>query len=98
MTYKYNPIEHTAKIKAGLETAKKKGKKLGRPKSGKIRGEDSVIRLYEAGEVEVGKDVDKNGNRYIELDKATYANISYHVGVSKSTVQRIINKYKKQND
>ena len=43
MTYNYNKEQHTAKIKIGLETAKKKGKKLGRPKGGKIKGEDEVV-------------------------------------------------------
>lgn len=74
MTYKFNQEQHTAKIKAGLATAKKNGKKLGRPKGGKIKGEDEVIRLYEV--------------------KATHADIAQVVGVSKGTVQKIINKYK----
>ena len=88
MTYKYNPTEHTAKIKAGLETAKKKGKKLGRPKSGKIKGEERVIEIY--------KD---RANQLIEYNFVmTYSEIAEEVGVSKSTVQRIINKYRKNED
>ena len=86
MTYKFNKEQHTAKIKAGLETAKKKGKKLGRPKSGKIRGEDEVLDCLKQGKVII----------HMWEVKATYANIAQAVGVSKSTVQRIINKYKKQ--
>jgi len=85
--YTFSKEAHTAKIKAGLETAKKKGKKLGRPKGGKIKGEDEVMRYY------LGKSHPELNLKTI----ATHANIAQVVGISKSTVQKIINKYK-QNE
>ncbi len=85
MTYKFNPVKHAAKIKAGMEAAKQAGKKLGRPKSKKIIGEDEVIHWWKCGIV----------NIHMWEVKATYTNIAQVVGISKGTVQRIINKYKK---
>ena len=86
MTYKFNKETHTAKIKAGLETAKKKGKKLGRPKGGKIKGEDEVIEAY-----------NRDDKVPFFVPKMTYSEIAKEVGVSIGTVQKIINKYKANN-
>ena len=88
-------IEHKAKIKAGLEIAKKKGKKLGRPKGGKIKGEDEVTQVYNMGWIHY-MDYDqirRCSNAALPL-KVTQVNIAKWVGVSKGTVQKIINKYK----
>jgi DNA invertase Pin-like site-specific DNA recombinase len=87
MTYNYNKEQHTAKIKAGLETAKKNGKKLGRPKGGKIKGEDSVLETLSRGRNRKFQDT---GEPYY----LTNWDIAEVVGISKSTVQKIINKYK----
>ena len=84
MTYKFNKETHSIKVKAGMQAAKQAGKKLGRPKSGKIKGEDEVIFWWKCGIV----------NIHMWEVKATYANIARTVGVSIGTVQRIINKYK----
>ena len=83
--YTFSKEAHTAKIKTGLETAKKKGKKLGRPKGGKIKGEDRVLGLY-----------NQDKKHYI-FGNLTISKISKLSDVSKSTVQKIINKYK-QNE
>ena len=90
MTYKFNKEQHTAKIKAGLKTAKKKGKKLGRPKGGKIKGEDEVMYYYNRC-LQARKDMNLNFriNRQMIADE---------VGISKSTVQNIINKYKQNGN
>jgi DNA invertase Pin-like site-specific DNA recombinase len=85
MTYKFNKEQHTTKIKAGLETAKKKGKKLGRPKGGKIKGEDRVLGLY-----------NQDKKHYI-FGNLTISKIAELSGISKSTVQKIINKYRNEN-
>jgi len=77
MTYKFNPTQHSTKIKAGLLKAKQAGRKLGRPKSEKIKGEDQVMSLY-------------------DYKPNTYDDIAQSVGVSRSTVQKIINKYKRK--
>ena len=76
--------QHTTKIKAGLEKAKQAGKKLGRPKSDKIKGQAGVVKSYE--------DNLRRGG------KCTYQEIAEMVGVSRSTVQKIINKYKKSDE
>ena len=89
MTYKFNPTQHSTKIKTGLLKAKQVGKKLGRPKGGKIKGEDEVISLY----ILRKKDMPNCRN----FNKFTHKNIVAIVGVSKGTVQKIINKYKKEN-
>jgi DNA invertase Pin-like site-specific DNA recombinase len=89
--YKFNKEQHTAKIKAGLVTAKKKGKKLGRPrmlKGDKIKGEDEVIALYSTS---TGKIYFKK-----ELRKPTYEIVAEIVGISPTTVQKIINKYRNE--
>ena len=52
---------------------------LGRPKGGKIKGEDEVIRFYTN-----------------QLARIKYQLLAELAGVSKSTVQKIINKYKKE--
>ncbi len=94
MTYKFNPTQHSTKIKAGLFRAKQAGKKLGRPTGGKIKGEDEVIRLYNREDVisDDGKEI------FVDLDLIciTYEGIAKKAGVSKSTVQKIINKYKRK--
>ena len=121
MTYKYNKEQHTAKIKAGLETAKKKGKKLGRPKGGKIKGEEMVIAIYECYFLKKtsfilnnptimkrllksrwsnsqGLNVEDYGcgpcNEFDDNNNPTYKDIANEAHLSKSTVQKIINKYK----
>lgn len=81
--YKFNPQQHAAKIKAGMQAAKQAGKKLGRPKGGKIKGEDEVKDLYI-----------NYINRHISL---TIQEISEIAGVSIGTVRKIINKYKKRD-
>lgn len=93
VTYKFNPTQHSTKIKAGLLKAKQAGKKLGRPKSEKIKGEDEVIRLYNSCHPS-NRPKEKP---YIMLAKYGYNEIANDVGVSKSTVQKIINKYKQSN-
>ena len=95
MTYNYNKEQHTAKIKTGLETAKKKGKKLGRPKGGKIKGEDEVIAFYK---LERQTQYIYNSEGMIKkVRRHTYGHIAECVGVSKGTVQKIINKYRNEN-
>ena len=89
--YTFSKEAHTAKIKTGLETAKKKGKKLGRPKGGKIKGEDIVIMFY------TGKLGIPDGSNIITRSKMSHSLIAEEAGISKSTVQKIINKYK-QNE
>ena len=90
MTYSYNKEQHTAKIKAGLETAKKKGKKLGRPKGGKIKGEDEVIDIYINGvTMKIGDEIVNYKYTYDAIAKITFVSIG--------TVQKIINKYKKND-
>lgn len=71
-----------------MQAAKQAGKKLGRPKSGKIKGEDEVIKYYQFKKVGAGTGV---------VIKFTIKEIAGIVGVSKGTVQKIINKYKKGN-
>ena len=80
MTYNFDSKTHSTKIKTGLQAAKQAGKKLGRPKGGKIKGEARVLGLY-------------NQDRFL-----TYSKIAELAKVSKGTVQKIINKYKSQND
>jgi len=79
MIYKFNPTQHSTKIKAGLLKAKQAGKKLGRPRGGKIKGEDEVIRFYTN-----------------QLTRLKYQLLAALAGISKSTVQKIINKYRKE--
>ena len=67
-----------------MQAAKQAGKKLGRPKGGKIKGEDMVIELYKARFQDRG-----HWNNYL--------NIAELAGVSISTVQRIINKYREDD-
>ena len=85
MTYKFNPQQHSTKIKAGMKAAKQAGKKLGRPKGGKIKGEDEVLEIYQMDREQLKQ----------KICHSTYEEIANIVGVSKGTVQRIINKYKK---
>ena len=92
MTYKFNKEQHAAKIKAGLETAKKKGKKLGRPKGGLFKNEGIVIctfRNYGRGSV-IGES--ECGRKMM-----TYRDIANECEVSIGTVQKILNKYKKND-
>jgi len=70
-----------------MQKAKQAGKKLGRPKGGKIKGEDEVLDIYIR-------------DRQQLKDKRTYDSykeIALSVGISLGTVQRIINKYKKND-
>jgi len=102
MTYNFNPTQHSTKIKAGLLKAKQAGKKLGRPKGKKIKGEDEVIKLLgvsvvndiELTHVSIGSDGLGVGG-LCKKRKFTHLEIAKQAGVSKSTVQKIINKYKK---
>lgn len=66
--------------------AKQAGKKLGRPKGEKIKGEDEVLYHY------LDQDVFTIRRCIV---KKTIENIAIKVGVSKGTVQKIINKYKR---
>jgi len=99
--YKFDKETHTAKIKAGLETAKKKGKKLGRPKGDKIKGEDEVMYYMMFNVLLESNDILEDGSfEPIDIDGVsrdkifTREEVCEIVGISKSTVQKIINKYK----
>lgn len=89
MTYNFNPTQHSTKIKAGLLKAKQAGKKLGRPRGEKIKGESMVIRVYNYNETLRAKPD-------FDLIRITHKQIAKRAGVSKSTVQKIINKYRKE--
>ena len=41
--------DHSYRIKSGLAEAKRKGKKLGRPKSNKIKNENQIVKLLQEG-------------------------------------------------
>lgn len=74
-----------------MQAAKQAGKKLGRPKGGKIKGEDEVMYYY--------LKMIHLGAEYREYtDIKYYKDLSELAGVSKATVQRIINKHKNKND
>ena len=82
-----------------MQAAKQAGKKLGRPKGGKIKGEDKVLYLYLHDSKQVGEDLSNDGILRCSWRKQlTYQDISNKVGVSKGTVQKIINKYKKEDE
>ncbi len=85
--YTFSKEQHSTKIKAGLLKAKQAGKKLGRPQSEKIKGEDEARDLYLYGII-------LDDRRHVFL---TVQEVAERVGISKSTVQKIINKYKKDN-
>ena len=76
--------QHSYRIKSGLEQAKKKGIKLGRPKQEKLKKEDEIIAIRKLGYVE-----DEFGRR----KKAGYGTIAKYVGVSVATVRTIIKKH-----
>ena len=82
--YYFDSKQHSNKIKAGMLKAKQAGKKLGRPKGGKIKGEDEVIDMY------------RMFHQYSSKRLFSYEEMAHFAKVSKSTVQTIINKYKRK--
>jgi DNA invertase Pin-like site-specific DNA recombinase len=76
--------EHTYRIKSGLENARKKGVKIGRPKKDKIKKEDEILRLRKKGYIEYSDGM---------LKKASYERISKKVGVALRTVEQVCKKY-----
>lgn len=68
------------RIKSGLNLAKSKGVKLGRPLSEKIKKQDEITKLLKAGiiETDIGK-----------IIKASNRNIAKYLGVSVGTVKKV---------
>ena len=67
--------QHSYRIKSGLELAKKKGKKLGRPATIKRKKEDEIIRLLKQGYIMI----DEFGRKILASNSkiAKFLNISY---------------------
>ena len=77
-------IEHSDKIKIGTKKAKKKGVKIGRPKQGKQKKEDEIIRLRNRGSILIDDNTEQ---------KASYENIAKYLKVSKQTVVDVCRKH-----
>jgi DNA invertase Pin-like site-specific DNA recombinase len=76
--------EHVYRIKSGLENARRKGVKIGRPKKEKIKKEDEILKLRKQGYVEYF-----NG----KIKKASYANIAVCLDIGIETVRRVLIKH-----
>ena len=76
--------QHKYRIKSGLEQAKLKGKKLGRPEQEKIKKEDEILELRKKGFIE---------DEFKMRQKATYSRIAKHLKVSIDTVRRVLKKH-----
>jgi DNA invertase Pin-like site-specific DNA recombinase len=76
--------QHVYRIKSGLEEARKKGVKIGRPKQDKIKKEDEILHLRKQGYIE-----DEFGRK----QKASYARISKYLGVAQETVRSVLVKH-----
>ena len=72
--------EHTYRIKSGLEQARLKGVKIGRPKKEKSKKEDEILRIRKLGYI-----LDDFGRK----KKASYINIANYLGLAKETVRGV---------
>ena len=75
--------EHVYRIKSGLENARKKGVKIGRPKKEKIKKEDEILKLRKTGYI-----IDDFGRK----KKASYTNIARQLDIGIETVRRALVK------
>ena len=76
--------QHVYRIKSGLENAKKKGVQLGRPKEGKHKKEDEILKIRKQGYI-----IDE----YIKKrKKASYGNIAKYLDIGVETVRRVLIK------
>ena len=78
--------QHSYRIKSGLELAKKKGQKLGRPRATKLKKEDEILRLLKQGYIAI----DEFGRKI----KASNSKISKFLGMSEKTVANVRAKMK----
>lgn len=76
--------EHVYRIKSGLEEARRKGVKIGRPKLAKTKKEDEILKLRKQGYIE-----DEFGRR----TKASYAKIAKYLNLAQETVRGVLLKH-----
>jgi DNA invertase Pin-like site-specific DNA recombinase len=77
--------QHVFRIKSGLNNAKQKGIKLGRPKATKLKKENEIIKIITQGYF---------NDEFEKKQKASYAKIAKHLGVSIALVSRVVYKHK----
>ena len=76
--------QHDYRIKSGIEQARRKGVKIGRPKQEKHKKEDEILKLRKQGYIE---------DKFIKKrKKASYINIAKYLEVGKETVRRVLIK------
>ena len=75
--------EHVYRIKSGLENAKRKGVKIGRPKQEKHKKEDEILKLRKTGYI-----IDDFGRK----KKSSYVNIARQLNIGIETVRRALVK------
>lgn len=76
--------QHVYRIKSGLDNARKKGVKIGRPKQSKIKKEDEILKLRKQGYIEYD-----SGKR----KKASYSNIAKYLDIGIETTRRVLVKH-----
>lgn len=76
--------QHIYRIKSGLNQARLKGKKIGRPKSEKLKKEEEILEIRRRGYIE-----DEFGRRI----KASYAKIAKYLEIAKETVRTCLIKH-----
>lgn len=76
--------QHSYRIKSGLQQAKLKGKKIGRPKKDLIKKEKEILEIRKKGFIE-----DEFGRK----KKASYARTAKYLNVSIDTVRRVLRKH-----
>ena len=76
--------QHVYRIKSGLQEARKKGIKIGRPKQEKAKKEDEILEIRKRGFIE-----DEFGRK----KKASYKTIAKYLGLSIETVRSVVLKH-----
>lgn len=76
--------QHVYRIKSGLEEAKRKGIRIGRPKQEKQKKEKEILEIRKRGFIE-----DEFGRK----KKASYGNISKYLGLAQETVRSVLLKH-----
>ena len=76
--------EHVYRIKSGINQARLKGVKIGRPKQDKLKKEDEIVKIRKLGYFE-----DEFGRK----KKASYVNIAKYLELAKETVRTVSLKH-----